>query len=279
MRRGSGAELGEREVNVWRWDRLPSAWGIGLLALLSCSVLGRSYPVSPVLSGRVEGMPPGSTTLELQVSSRDGGTLGARRELELGTDGAFRFEPIRLNVAGLERGHRYRAWLSARDSAGDARIIWRAEWAREAIFEPVELVCALARPHDEGQPCQVQDATSQRWLVDLGEREFRRSCSSCHGFDATGDGPAAVALKTAPADLTRIAARRGGRFDRVDVFRFIDGRGRVAAHGSREMPVWGARLSTELDRFATSEEMASARIDAIVSYLESLQDPLPPPRL
>ena len=36
-------------------------------------------------------------------------------------------------------------------------------------------------------------------------------CASCHGTDAKGDGPMAKSLKVKPADLTRIAARNGGR--------------------------------------------------------------------
>jgi mono/diheme cytochrome c family protein len=36
-------------------------------------------------------------------------------------------------------------------------------------------------------------------------------CASCHGADGKGDGPMAKSLKVKPADLTRIAARNGGR--------------------------------------------------------------------
>jgi len=52
----------------------------------------------------------------------------------------------------------------------------------------------------------------------------------------------AAALTTPPADLTRIAARRGGSFPDGEVARFVDGRFDLPAHGTREMPVWGERF-------------------------------------
>ena len=49
----------------------------------------------------------------------------------------------------------------------------------------------------------------QPMLASLGAASFQQYCASCHGTDARGNGPAAAALRTRPADLTRIAARRG----------------------------------------------------------------------
>ena len=45
-----------------------------------------------------------------------------------------------------------------------------------------------------------------------GERIFQESCAPCHGPSGRGDGPAGIALRTRPADLTRISVRNGGRF-------------------------------------------------------------------
>ena len=47
-------------------------------------------------------------------------------------------------------------------------------------------------------------------MVHVGHRYFVRYCSACHGAEGRGDGPAASALQSPPADLTRIAQRRGG---------------------------------------------------------------------
>ncbi len=52
---------------------------------------------------------------------------------------------------------------------------------------------------------------------------FQSYCAACHGKTAKGDGPAAAALKKAPADLTKISARNGGKFPEVQVKRYIEG--------------------------------------------------------
>ena len=39
-----------------------------------------------------------------------------------------------------------------------------------------------------------------------GVDNFHDYCSPCHGRDGTGHGPVALALKTPPSDLTRLAA-------------------------------------------------------------------------
>lgn len=108
-------------------------------------------------------------------------------------------------------------------------------------------------------------------LADLGEQTFMRHCASCHGESAHGDGTAASALRTAPADLTRIAARRGGAFPEGEIARFIDGRFSVAAHGTREMPVWGDRLGERIPEAGVSEEVVRGQISVLIEYLKSVQ--------
>jgi mono/diheme cytochrome c family protein len=108
-------------------------------------------------------------------------------------------------------------------------------------------------------------------LADLGAQTFVRHCASCHGASARGDGPAASALRTPPADLTRIAARRGGEFPPGEIARFIDGRFGLVAHGSREMPVWGDRLGERVPEAGVSEEVVRGQISVLVEYLKSIQ--------
>ena len=100
---------------------------------------------------------------------------------------------------------------------------------------------------------------SEQVAETTGRELFVRYCASCHGSSGAGDGPVAPSLATKPADLTGIAERAGGDFDAQAVMATIDGRKEVAAHGSREMPVWGSVL--------TRGEIAS-----IVEYLHSLQE-------
>src|SRR5262245_1595388 len=72
-----------------------------------------------------------------------------------------------------------------------------------------------------------------------GAATFEAYCAVCHGRTAKGDGPAAPALTRPPADLTRIAERQGGKFAAGAVRMTISGDTTIAAHGSRDMPIWG----------------------------------------
>jgi mono/diheme cytochrome c family protein len=72
-----------------------------------------------------------------------------------------------------------------------------------------------------------------------GEQMFTNYCASCHGKDAKGNGPAASALNKAPADLTTLAKRNGGKYPDMKVTSVLRGEASVAAHGTQEMPVWG----------------------------------------
>ena len=103
---------------------------------------------------------------------------------------------------------------------------------------------------------------------DPGAQLFMMHCASCHGSDGRGAGPAASALRRDPPDLTRFTARNGGVFPRERVYRIIDGRD-IAAHGDRTMPVWGDAFSR---REGLSEAATKARVDAIVRYLQAIQE-------
>ena len=101
-----------------------------------------------------------------------------------------------------------------------------------------------------------------------GEDTFRYYCASCHGRSGRGDGPVGAALKTKPANLTRLAATNGGQFP-LERVRTIVARGRADApvHGTTDMPVWGPIFQV-LD---PSDKLAQARIDNVVAYIRSIQ--------
>ena len=115
--------------------------------------------------------------------------------------------------------------------------------------------------------------------VDREERHVAGSdlyvqyCGACHGSGAKGDGPLAATLKRPPADLTRIAARNGGKFDETALMTVIDGRRTVAEHGPRDMPVWGARFEEDLRK--EGEPMHTyvglLQTRSLVDYLRSIQ--------
>ena len=65
-----------------------------------------------------------------------------------------------------------------------------------------------------------------------GKDNYQEYCAVCHGKEGKGDGPAAPALKTPPADLTTIANRRQGKFPSVEVKSIIEGERDLPAHGT-----------------------------------------------
>jgi len=102
-----------------------------------------------------------------------------------------------------------------------------------------------------------------------GRDLFEMYCSSCHGRDGKGAGPAAGALNVPPSDLTMLARRHNGIFPKeaVTAFVTIEQARLVPAHGSKEMPVWGP-IFRGLDR---NEAANRQRIDNIVDYISSIQ--------
>jgi mono/diheme cytochrome c family protein len=101
-----------------------------------------------------------------------------------------------------------------------------------------------------------------------GEKMFAEYCAACHGKSGQGDGPAADALKKKPADLTRLSARNGGKFPDLKVTRYIEGADEVAAHGNRDMPIWG-NLFQSLN--PTDNDMVRMRVYDLQEYLKSIQ--------
>jgi len=114
------------------------------------------------------------------------------------------------------------------------------------------------------------DAAAQDFSA--GERSFREACAACHGISGRGNGELAPYLTIAPTDLTTLAKDNGGAYPALEIYRIVDGREVVNAHGARAMPVWGARFSTEATYGPyTGETAVQARILELVYYLESLQ--------
>ena len=102
-----------------------------------------------------------------------------------------------------------------------------------------------------------------------GEATFRTHCAPCHGVSARGDGPMAEALRFAPADLTAIARRNGGRFPAEKIAKIIDGRESLKGHGGTDMPIWGDAFNDT--RQGVDERRVKAIIADLVQYLATLQ--------
>ena len=102
-----------------------------------------------------------------------------------------------------------------------------------------------------------------------GKNRYMDYCGVCHGADAKGTGPFAKMLNKRPADLTILSKNAGGTFPFDRVFETIDGRTSVGgAHGSPEMPIWGAEWKgTSL----ASETALRGRVLEMIIYLRSIQ--------
>lgn len=96
-------------------------------------------------------------------------------------------------------------------------------------------------------------------------------CASCHGVGGEGNGPVADSLRQPPADLTRLAERYGTPLPRQELAAFIDGRREVAAHGPREMPVWGRRFVDESFDAPNPERVAEEAIQRLLDFLATIQ--------
>jgi mono/diheme cytochrome c family protein len=110
--------------------------------------------------------------------------------------------------------------------------------------------------------------TADTAAANSGGELFVTYCASCHGITGRGNGPAAEELRRPPADLTQFAKHNGGIFNGAKVHSIVDGRA-VKAHGSMEMPVWGDAFKW---REGLPEEAIKRRIEALVRYLESIQE-------
>jgi len=112
----------------------------------------------------------------------------------------------------------------------------------------------------------VKQGTAPRIQSVEGVDSFKAYCAVCHGDRAKGDGPAATALKKAPADLTTIA-KRNGKFSAADVENTITGQSVMASHGSRDMPIWGPVFRS----LSSDDAVAKLRVANLVDYIKGIQ--------
>lgn len=103
-----------------------------------------------------------------------------------------------------------------------------------------------------------------------GAERYAHDCAACHGTDGRGDGAQGLKLEPRPANLRGLAARNGGSFPAGKVRRIIDGRDHARGHGDGEMPVWGHEYTRALA--GQGERMVQENLDALLGYLESIQD-------
>jgi len=117
--------------------------------------------------------------------------------------------------------------------------------------------------------------SAQTQKVDMGKREYDAKCANCHGAAGKGQGPFAEFLKQSPPDLTMLAKSNGGILPMDRLYQSIRGNN-VAAHGTRDMPIWGREYNIEAanyygDTAYDSEAYVRARVLALLEYINRLQ--------
>ena len=114
----------------------------------------------------------------------------------------------------------------------------------------------------------INKASAPQTSASSGSEMFANYCASCHGRSGKGDGPAAPALKVTPSDLTTLSKTNGGKFPWDRVSHVLSGETEVAAHGSKDMPVWGPVLRAVSHG---DQGVVQLRIRNLTEYVESLQ--------
>jgi hypothetical protein len=85
--------------------------------------------------------------------------------------------------------------------------------------------------------------------------------------DAKGAGPVAPSLNAKVPDLTLLERNNRRQFPVARVRQVIIGNEVVAAHASREMPIWGPIFH----QVEGDTDWGNVRLENLVKYLESIQ--------
>jgi mono/diheme cytochrome c family protein len=118
---------------------------------------------------------------------------------------------------------------------------------------------------------KIKDIPLQPTSPASGQQMFTSYCASCHGDKATGNGPAASALKVHPPDLTILSQKNGGTFPLYRIQAILKFGVENPAHGSSEMPIWGDAFRMLNGPGSDSTMQVNQRIINLTSYLKMIQ--------
>ena len=134
------------------------------------------------------------------------------------------------------------------------------------FFSSAAICVALLSAQESKMTIPVQNTPAYD-----GKQMYVSYCASCHGLDGRGHGPAASALKFAPADLSLLRKNNQGVYPGGHIAAVIKFGVEQSAHGSKEMPVWGPALQRMDGPGDGMNGKQSLRIANIVNYVETLQ--------
>lgn len=117
-------------------------------------------------------------------------------------------------------------------------------------------------------PLALWGAPPRPALIASGPALYKAHCASCHGADGRGDGPAAQEMVLRPSDLRKLALKNHGKFPVYRVVKMLGGADGIAAHGGKQMPVWGPAFRETLPK----DEQLAERVKNLVVFLESIQE-------
>ena len=115
----------------------------------------------------------------------------------------------------------------------------------------------------------IRRTTIEPTSASSGEEMYTTYCAVCHGKDGKGGGPAARALTKQPPDLTQLAKSNGGKYPTTRIYASISGEFDTPAHGSRDMPIWGAIFRAS---GSNKDAVAKLRVTNLTKHIEKLQE-------
>jgi len=138
-----------------------------------------------------------------------------------------------------------------------------------AIMVVAVAMLAWAQDQTKDKPAkEIKHVPVKPTSPSSGAEMYKSYCAVCHGADGQGNGPAASALKIPPPDLTTLAAQNGGKYPVLKVSAIIRGEQSLAAHGSKDMPIWGNLFWSMSGGHETEVQQRVANLN---TYIETLQ--------
>jgi mono/diheme cytochrome c family protein len=132
----------------------------------------------------------------------------------------------------------------------------------------VVLTMAIMASAQEATKKEIKHVPIKPTSAASGQEMYKTYCAVCHGTDGKGNGPAAAALKVPATDLTALAHKNTGKYPALKVAAVIRGEEQMAAHGSKEMPIWGNLF---WNMSGGHEAEVQQRVANLNNYIESLQ--------